>query len=266
MELQVDKRTAFVATGNRELSPDRESIVFIHGAAQNRTIWVLPMRYFARQQYNVLAVDLPGHGKSAGPALTTIEQMADWTDALLDAQSIKSASIVGHSMGSLVALAMAAMHPDRVRSISLVGTSVPMPVSDALLETSSANDHAAIDMLTYWGHSSAAHLGGNAVPGMWMLGAGMRLMEQAADGVVNADLNACNEYKAGLDHAALVKCPAMLILGERDMMTPVRSTKALAETIPNVQSLVLPGAGHALLAERPDPVLDALIQFHSRQY
>ena len=135
-----------------------------------------------------------------------------------------------------------------------------MPVSEALLVTSGANEHAALEMLTFWGHSSTAHLGGKPTPGMWMLGCGLRLLEESGDGVVHTDLRACNKYRAGLEHATQVRCPTLLILGERDAMTPVRATRALGEAIPDVETVVCPGSGHALLSERPDPVLDALIR------
>ena len=260
MEFIIDSKSVYVATGNREISPARESVVFVHGAGQNHTIWVLPTRYFVRKGFNVLSIDLPGHGRSAGPCLPSIEHMADWIAQLLNVAGLNRAAVVGHSMGSLVALATAARHPDQLRSLAMVGTSVPMPVSDALLSTSEANDRTALDMLTFWGHSSTAHLGGNSTPGMWMLGCGVRLLEESDDGVVHTDLKACSEYKVGLDHATQVNCPTLLILGERDAMTPVRATRALADAIPNVETLVLPRAGHALLSERPDPVLDALIR------
>ena len=259
MELQINDRLAYAATGNRPLTATRETVLFVHGAGQNHTIWVLPMRYFARKGLNVVSIDLPGHGGSAGPALSSIEAMADWVVRLLDATGLKRTAIVGHSMGSLVALAAAARHPDRIRALAMVGTSVPMPVSDPLLHASSDNQHAALDMLTYWGHSATAHLASNPTPGMWMLGCSMRLLEQADDGVVHTDLTACHTYHAGLAHAAGVSCPTLLILGERDVMTPVAATRKLAATIPAVQQVVLAGAGHALLAERPDPILDALV-------
>ncbi len=172
MDVTVDNRKAHVATGNREINPELETVIFVHGAGQDHTIWVLPTRYFVRHQRNVLAVDLPGHGHSEGPPLKSIEDMADWIIKVLDAASLKQAAVVGHSMGSLVALAAAVQHPDRVRAIALVGGSVPMPVSDELLENAKNDDHVALEMLTLWGHSGAAQIGGNATPGMWMIGCG----------------------------------------------------------------------------------------------
>ncbi len=260
MELQIDQKVAYVATGNRDLDPGRETVVFIHGAGQDHTIWVLPTRYFARHQRNVLAVDLPGHGRSTGPALRTVEEMADWMVRVLDTAGLKTAAVVGHSMGSLVALETAARHPDQIRAVAMVGISVPMPVNDKLLSSAEANDHAALEMLTLWGHSLSAQIGGSATPGMWMVGCGIRLLERSAPGVLHAALEACNEYRVGLEHAKKVSGPALLILGKRDVMTPTRAAEDLNRALPNAETVLLEGAGHALLLEQPDEVLDALIR------
>jgi pimeloyl-ACP methyl ester carboxylesterase len=260
MQLKIKGEVVYVATGNREIDPQKPTVLFLHGTGQDHTIWVLPTRYFARHDRNVLAVDLPGHGRSGGESLESIEAMADWAVQVLDAAGISSAAVVGHSLGSLVAIATAARHPQRVRSIALVGVTVPMPVSGFLLDNAKEDKHEAIEMLNYWGYSKSAQLGGNATPGNWMLGGGLRLMEKARPGVIHNDLNACNEYIEGMDHAASIECPALLILGERDMLTPVRSAMKVAQALPNAEKAILEGSGHALLAERPDPVLDQLIR------
>ena len=163
-------------------------------------------------------------------------------------------------LGTLVALETAVRHPDRVRAVAMVGTSVPMPVSDALLDNASEDKHLALDMMTLWGHSRAAHLGGNSTPGMWMLGGGIRLLERAGPGVVYNDLQACAEYSSGLNNAATVSCPVLLILGQRDAMTPARAAVDVSKALPNAETVVMEGSGHALLSERPDPVLDELIR------
>ena len=260
MQLKIKGETVYVATSNREIDPQKPTVLFLHGTGQDHTIWVLPTRYFARHDRNVLAVDLPGHGRSGGDPLESIEAMADWAVQVLDTAGISSAAVVGHSLGSLVAIAIAARHPQRVRAIALVGVTVPMPVSGFLLDNAKEDKHEAIEMLNYWGYSKSAQLGGNATPGNWMLGGGLRLMEKARPGVIHNDLNACNEYIEGMDHAASIECPALLILGERDMLTPVRSAMKVAEALPNAEKAILEGSGHALLAERPDPVLDQLIR------
>jgi pimeloyl-ACP methyl ester carboxylesterase len=260
MFIEINDQAVYVATGNHPLDPTKKSVIFVHGTGQDHSIWVLPTRYFARHDRNVLAVDLPGHGRSGGEPLETVEAIAGWLVELLDAAGLEEAAIVGHSLGSLAAIAAAALYPARVSAIALVGTTVPMPVSAALLDAAKNNRHEAIEMLNYWGFSQAAQLGGNPTPGNWMLGAGLRLMEQARPGVIHADLKACNDYADGLEHAAAVQCPALLILGARDRLTPARSASKLAETLPRAETVVLDDCGHAMLAERPDSVLDQLIK------
>jgi pimeloyl-ACP methyl ester carboxylesterase len=259
MKVIVDAQPVYIATGHKEFDPELPSVVFIHGTGQDHTIWVLPTRYFARHQRNVLAIDLPGHGRSGGKPLASIKAMADWIVKVLDATGINSAAMVGHSMGSLVAISLAAKYADRVRAIALIGTTVPMPVSEALLNSAKANSPDAIDMLTLWGHGSSAHLGGSATPGMWMLGGGKRLMERAAPGVIFTDLNACNQYKQGLEDAGSITCQALLILGQSDLMTPPGKARALTEALTDSKTVVLEKSGHAMLSERPEQVLDQLI-------
>jgi pimeloyl-ACP methyl ester carboxylesterase len=161
-------------------------------------------------------------------------------------------------MGSLVALETAARHPERVAAIGLIGAAAAMPVSRDLLAAAAADDHAAIEMVSIWGHGFRAGLGGSRAPGMWMLGAGMRLLERAPPGVLFKDLSACNDYRDGLAAAARVAVPATLVLGERDMMTPARAGMELAAALPDARVIALGGAGHMLMSERPDEVLDAV--------
>ena len=259
MEITVDDKAVFAATGGRPFDPALASLAFLHGAAMDHTVWALQTRYFAYHGHNVLALDLPGHGRSAGPAFDDIGALADWLIRLLDARGIATARLAGHSMGSLVALEAAARHPERVTGLALLGTSAPMPVTDALLAAAKAGDHGAFDMVTLWGLSRDGQVGGNRAPGLWMTGGGVRLLERSAPGVLFADLTACNAYKDGLEAAKKIRCPTLLLLGERDAMTPPRAAKALGEAIAGSTAVVLAGCGHMMMVEQPDQVLDALI-------
>jgi pimeloyl-ACP methyl ester carboxylesterase len=261
MELQVNGNTAYAYTAGRALDPARPSIVFVHGAANDHSAFLLQSRYFAYHGYNALAVDLPGHGRSAGAPLATIGAMGDWVAGLLAAAGIERAALVGHSMGSLVALECAARHPQRARALAMIGTSAPMPVGEVLLAAAHEDRHAAFDMLNVWGHSAAAQIGGNTVPGMWMTGANLRLIERARPQVLYTDLKACDEYRDGPASAARVQCPTLIVLGAQDRMALPRNAQALRAAMPNAQTVMLEGTGHALMAERPDAVLDALIAF-----
>jgi pimeloyl-ACP methyl ester carboxylesterase len=258
MHLSVNGVETFVATGGRDFVSSLPTIVLLHGAGFDHTSWALHSRWFAHHGFAVLAPDLPGHGRSAGAPLPDIAEMADWIAALLDAAGASKAKLVGHSMGSLIALETAARHPTRVSALSLIGTTATMAVGPDLLKTAEANDHAAIDMVSIWGLGFQAELGGSLAPGLWMHSGAQRVLEQCRPGVLFNDLSACNAYQGALAAAAGITVPATFILGERDMMTPVKGGKALAAALPNSRTVVLRGAGHMMMVEQPDELLAAL--------
>ena len=261
MKLTVRDRATYVYTGGKQPEAGQPAIVFIHGAQQDHSCWVSLSRWFAHHGFAVFTPDLPGHGRSDGEPLPSVESAADWIVDLLDATGHAQAILVGHSLGSLVALATAARHPQRVRRIALIGTSAPMPVSEALLDAARNNEAKAFAMVNTWSHSQRGLMGGNAVPGLWMLGLNRRLMERQKPGTIHTDLAACNAYVAGAEAAGAVVCPALIVAGSRDLMTPARNGKALADLLADVRVVTLPGAGHAMMAEQPDGLLDALIDF-----
>jgi pimeloyl-ACP methyl ester carboxylesterase len=258
MKLSVNGAEVFAATGGREFDKSLPAVVFIHGAGFDHSTWALHTRWFAHHGFAVLAPDLPGHGRSAGPSLGSIAEMADWTAELLAAAGAAKAHLIGHSMGSLIALETAARHPDKVSALSLIGTAATMTVGPDLLKAAEANEVAAIDMVSIWGLGFNAELGGSLAPGLWMHGGAQAVLRECAPGVLFRDLSACNAYENALAAAATVKVPTTLILGERDMMTPAKAGKALAAAIPQARTIVVPGAGHMIMAERPDELLAAL--------
>jgi pimeloyl-ACP methyl ester carboxylesterase len=258
MRLTVEGSEIFAGTGGRDFDPALPTVVFLHGAGFDHSVWALLARAFASHGFGVLAPDLPGHGRSDGTALSSIGALADWTAVLLDAAGVRAARLVGHSMGSLVALEFAARHPEKVTALGLIATAAPMSVSDDLLNAAKANDHAAVDMITLWGYGYRATLGGSEAPGLWMLGGAERLLERTRPGVLFADLSACNDYRDALASAAKVTVPSIVILGSRDLMTPAKSGKAVAAAIAGCRLTVLEGAGHMLVSERPDAVLATL--------
>jgi len=261
MNFTVDGRQAFAYTAAHDIDVAKPTIVFVHGAGLDHSSWGLQSRYFGYHGRNVLAVDLPGHGRSAGSPLATIGEMADWVLRMLDAHKLQEVAVVGHSMGSLVALECAARRPERVERIALLGTAYPMKVGEAFLDAAKRNDHAAYDMETIWGHAPQVPLGGNPNPGMWMYGDMLARLERLAPGVLYNDLNACNSYAGGEAAAAKVKCPALFILGRRDQMTVPKAGQALAQLVPGAKVVQLAPSGHSLMSEAPDATLDALIEF-----
>lgn len=263
MIVTVQGVDAYCYTGGKPFDVALPTVVFLHGAQNDHTVWALQTRYFAHHGFGVLAVDLPGHGRSKGAALTTVEAMAAWLLAVLDAAGVQQATLIGHSMGSLIALEAACQAPGRVAALAMIGTTYPMKVSDALLATARDDEATAIDMVNIWSHSSIAHKPSAPAPGFYVMNGSRRLMQRLS--ALNpaqlffTDFSACNDYANGLAAAASVTCPTLFLFGTKDMMTPARSTRALTGAIAHGQ-VVTVAAGHDLMAEAPDAVLDALLK------
>ncbi len=261
MDLTVQGKRVHAATGGREFDATLPAVIFIHGGGLDHTVWALQTRYFAHRGRAVLAPDLPGHGRSDGPALTSIEALADWVVELMDAAGLEQAALVGHSMGGLIVLDCAGRHGARIRALAILGAAAAIPLHPELMAAAEANDHAAFDSIVIWGHGPAARLGHGQVPGMWMTGSGVRLLERSAPGVLYSDFVACDNYAGGMAAAAKVGCPVRLVLAGLDRLTPLTNGKALADEFHAADVIVLNGCGHMVMAEEPDAVLDALIDF-----
>jgi pimeloyl-ACP methyl ester carboxylesterase len=267
MEFTINRQRAYAYTGGKTFDPALPTAVFIHGAQNDHSVWILQTRYFAHHGFSVLAIDLPGHGRSGGEPLTSVEAMADWLNELLDKAGVSRTILIGHSMGSLVALEAASRSPARVQGVALVGTAYPMNVSPSLLDTSRDRESLAIDWVNIWSHSTIAAKPSAPGPGFWIHGGNQRLMQRIARRnpakVFYTDFSACNDYRKGEQAAASVDCPALFLLGLRDMMTPAKSAASLSSIMKNARTVTLQHCGHALMAEQPDQVLDTLFSFAS---
>ena len=264
----------YAYTGGRPFDPAAPTIVFLHGGEQDHSVWILQSRYMAHHGYSVLALDLPGHMRSAGAALTTIEAMADCIAAALIACGVQRALVVGHSMGSLVALELGVRLRDQVRGVALIATAFPMRVSDALLDATKNAPAAAMDMINVWSHSASIEAFDrkpcNPGPGFSNVWSNLRLMQRIAQrngaDVLQADFAACNAYQRGAHAAAALECPALFILAAADSMTPTRAAQPLIDACKDASVVTLRGTGHALMAEDPDGVREALLRLAARVF
>lgn len=259
MRIAVDGHDVFVATGGKVFDRAKPTIVFIHGAGCDRTAWVLPARWFAHHGWSVLAPDLPGHGLSSGPALTSIAALSAWITHLLDAAGVAKAVLVGHSMGGAIAIETAAHHGPRIVGLGLVGTAAAIPVSPALLETAQKSPETAYDMMTAWSLGAGAKRGGNPVPGMWMTGGVRRVFGTNPADSLGIDLAACTVWSTGAESAGRIACPTTVVTGAQDVMTAAKRGAELARLIPGARLVNLERTGHMIPLEAPDAFLDALI-------
>ncbi|MCP3976639.1 MAG: alpha/beta hydrolase [bacterium] len=262
MRLQVRGEEVRATTGGRPLDPDKSLIVFLHGASQDRTLWALQQRYFSHHGWSVLAPDLPGHGHSGGKLLATIGEMALWVGEVIESAGYTSAAIVGHSMGSLIGLELAATRQALISKLALTGTTSAMRVHETLQASADENERRAHEMILGWSLSGRSGLGGHPTPGLWMQGHLLQTSLNAGDEVLANDLRACDRYEDALDRAAAVECPTLIIKGEEDRMAHPKGTLTLADALGDHATISeISGAGHSMMIERPDAVLDALIEF-----
>lgn len=264
MQLTVNGHKVHAATGGVPFDTKKPAVLFLHGAGCDHTVWQLQARWFAWHGFAALAVDLPGHGRSEGPPLTSIADLARWTGGVLDAAGVKTAALVGHSMGGSIALEAAAALGDRVTRLALIGTAAAIPVHKDLLTAARDRPEIAYRMMTAWALGSSSKIGGNPAPGMWMSGGVLALFARNAPHVLHLDLAACAAWKTGADAARRVKAPTLVILARQDIMTPPKAGAELARMIEGSRTVMLDASGHMMMAEAPDPVLDALIDFFSK--
>ena len=252
------KEFIFATTGGKEFNPELPAIIFLHCAGADHSIWYLQTRYFAYHGYSILAIDFPGHGRSEGDFIISIEEMADWIPELIKAAGLEKASLVGHSMGALVALECAARFSEIVSSLCLIGSAAKMPVHPLLLEASLKGDLLAFDLVTSWEHGPIGHIGNHPVPGMYLLGGAQSLLNSAPNGALGFDLAACNNYQNGMNAASKIRCPVLCISGSQDKMSSSLEGMKLAKAIPNAKFHIIEDCGHMIMLEKADECLGML--------
>ena len=201
-------------------------------------------------------MDLPGHGKSEGVGRQVIAEYAADIIAFMDALKLRAAVIVGHSMGSAIALTLAIQHPRRVLGLGLIGSGARLRVAPALLESAAnpATFASAVQMVTDFSY------GPQADPRLKELG--NQQMAETRPPVLYGDFLACDEFNVS-DELPRLKIPTLVLVGKEDRMTPLKYSQALADGIPNARLQVIPDAGHMLMLEQPAEVASALAGFLS---
>lgn len=259
----------YAYTGGKPFDADKPTLIFIHGVLNDHSVWILQTRYLAHHGFNVLAVDLPGHGRSAGEAPASVEAAADFIEALMDAAGLQQAALIGHSWGSLIALETAARLKDRITHAALVGTAFPMKVSPALIEASLNEPMKALQMVNVFSRATLSAPPSALGPGTWVYGASMALGKRVL--ASNTQVNifhrgfvACDSYQRGLEAMAQVTCPVLFVLGALDQMTPARAAQSLIEQArasgQKFEVFTVP-MGHHQMSESPEETLNALKAF-----
>lgn len=261
MYFEVDDKQVFASTGGKPFDNSKPVVLFLSGSGLDHTFWVQYSRFFAFRNYAVLVPDFPGHTDSEGPALTSIEAMADWLNDVVEVLAADDISLVGHSQGCLVALEFASRYPDKVRSVSFIASGLATPVNPGLIEAAEKNPEAAIAMMLSWGFGQAGHLQQGPIPGNSMVGEGRKLMERNVPDTLATDLKACDAYLNGEIAAAKITCPHQVILAGKDRMAPRKAGMQLVEHLANPELHIIQESGHMLPLEVPDKCRSLLRDF-----
>lgn len=259
--IEVGGRPAAYHNGGGDHQSGLPTVVMLHAAGTDHTLWQQQARALAHHGYNVVVPDLPGHGQSEdAPNLETLEDYAQWVLHLLKALSVKNAIIVGHSMGSGIALALATLAPETVSAMALLSTRAQMVVNSELMADTRENPGRASAFISAFGLGSRIHLGGSPLPGTALLQSVQALIDNCPPAVLHRDFNASNRFD-GNAHAGKVRCPTLVVSGSEDRMTPPKYGRQLAQAIPGARFDILGGKGHMLPVEAPGEVRNLLLEF-----
>jgi len=222
----------------------KPSILLMHGSGLSHIVWSLHEQFYVSQGFNVLSVDIPGHGNSEGPSLKSIEEISDWIRSLMRTLDILKITIIGHSQGSLVGIDFASRYPDLISKLVLVAGSYKMPVNQDLIDLAEAGDEKAILLMMKWGYEgSKAFIGGNPVK---------KIIKSSRDiiEILAVDLNACNNYKNGEKSLEKINCSTLCIFGDLDKMVPVKAGTKMSERIKNSETKIISNCGHMIIFEK----------------
>ena len=227
-----------------DFDEEKPSILLMHGSGLTHIVWSLHEQFYASQGFNVLSVDLPGHGNSEGPSLKSIEEISDWVKSIMNVLSIKKLIIIGHSQGCLVGIDFAARYSKLINCLVLVAGFYKMPVNQDLINYAEAGDEKAVLLMMKWGYEgSKAFIGGNPVKKI--INSSREIRE-----VLAVDLNACKNYKDGKESLEKINCPTLCIFGDLDKMVPLEVGNKMASMIKNSEKKVINNCGHMIIFEK----------------
>ena len=255
MIITIQNKNVHASDAGQNLQNSQDTIVFLHGSGLSHIVWSLTEQYFSNKNYNILSIDLPGHGNSEGPCLDSIEKIADWLEKVFAKLKLKNIILVGHSQGCLEALEYSFKYKDRLKKMVFVGGSYRMPVHKDLINLASDGDSDAVKLMMKWGYEgSKKFIGGNPVE---------KIIQSPRDicEILAVDLIACNNYQNGSDAARAINCPTLFILGELDKMVTLESGKKFANLVKDSITHIISGSGHMIMIEKAFEMREKILEF-----
>ena len=255
MIFQIENKNIHASDAGQGIDLGKETIVFLHGSGLSHIVWSLTEQFFSNKNFNVLSIDLPGHGNSDGPCLDSIEKIADWLEQVFISLNLEKLTLVGHSQGCLEILEYASKYKNRLKKIVFIGGSNKMPVHSDLIDLAKNGDSDAVKLMMKWGYEgSKKFIGGNPVE---------KIIQSPRDikEILAVDLVACNNYKNGTDAAKSIECPSLFIFGSLDKMVNLEAGKKFSNLVKNSKVHVIEGCGHMIMIEKAFEMRDKVLEF-----
>ncbi len=255
MIFNIENKSVHASDAGQGINISKDTIVFLHGSGLSHIVWSLAEQFFSSKNFNVLSIDLPGHGNSEGPCLDSIEKISDWLEKVFEKLNLNNLIIISHSQGCLEALEYSLKYKDRLKKLVFVGGSYRMPVNEDLIDLASNGDSDAVKLMMKWGYEgSKKFIGGNPIE---------RIIKSPRDisEILAVDLIACNNYKNGSEAAKAITCPVMLVLGELDKMVNLEFGKKFANLVKNSKTHIIEGCGHMIMIEKAFEMREKVLEF-----
>ena len=234
----------FVSTGGLDFDKSKPYVLLMHGSGLTHIVWSLHEQFYVSQGFNVLSIDLPGHGNSEGPSLKSIEEISDWVKQLINKVNISKINFIGHSQGCLVGIDFASRYPNLIDKLVLVAGSYKLPVNQDLIDLAEAGDEKSVLLMMKWGYEgSKAFIGGNPVKKI--INSSREIRE-----ILAVDLNACNNYKNGKVSLEKINYSTLCIFGDLDKMVSLEVGNKMAAMIKNSEKKIINNCGHMIIFEK----------------
>jgi len=252
--IKIDNKTFYASDCGQGVDLSKNTLVFLHGSGLSHIVWSLSEQYFSNKNFNVLSIDLPGHGNSDGPCLKSIEEIADWLEKVFDKLNLNKVILVGHSQGCLEALEYSYKYKKRLDKIVFIGGSYKMPVHQDLINLAENGDSDAVKLMMKWGYEgSKKFIGGNPIE---------RIIQSPRDikEILAVDLNACNNYQNGKVAAEDISSPSLFIFGELDKMVNIEIGKKFSQMVRNSSQHII-NCGHMIMIENAFEMREKISEF-----
>jgi len=249
--VEIKDRKIHCLTNNDAMVNGRTTLLFIHGAGGNKNHWLHQFDGL-RSAFNIMVVELPGHGASSVQGANRVERYAEDVAYVIDAVAPTPPILAGHSMGGAIAQIVALNFPDKISGLILVGTGCRLKVVPSILNGLLEDFEETVEMINHYAFSKMTP---------------ETLVQQSTDemvktppSVLHGDFLACDRFDT-CDKLGDISLPTLILCGEDDQLTPVKYSEFLLKILPNARLQIFPEAGHMVMMEKPEEVNTAIRRF-----